>query len=280
MIALIRFLSLLLCAYCLSAAQHRRPVKTVSDEPQGLVRDVTCQQRDIVRVNVQRGFAAIIELPKDETIIRGITGDTGFWIVEGNQTETGAHNWQSVKPAMAGKATSLTVMTAANNMYFFLLRSTSGPGDLKVFVKPAIDNSPKMVLASEVEKYRGVAEKAQAMADEANRKADEAEKERIAADLEHERAMAKWKTDYPTSLKFPYRFRDKNPFAVRAIWNDGHFTFIDCRAAEPPAVYEMKDGKPNLITYAFSGHTYIVPKVMDDGFLRVGKKTLKFYAKD
>ncbi len=34
----------------------------------------------------------------------------------------------------------------------------------------------------------------------------------------------------------------------------------------------MKDGKPNLVTYDLREGTYIIPKIMDSGYVELGKK--------
>ena len=41
----------------------------------------------------------------------------------------------------------------------------------------------------------------------------------------------------------------------------------------------MKDGKPNLVTYELNNRTYIIPKVMDSGYVELGKKRLDFSRK-
>jgi hypothetical protein len=44
-------------------------------------------------------------------------------------------------------------------------------------------------------------------------------------------------------------------------------------------VYEMRDGKPNLINYELREGTYIIPKVMDNGYVELGKKKMEFTRK-
>ena len=39
------------------------------------------------------------------------------------------------------------------------------------------------------------------------------------------------------------------PFDIEAIYHDDKFTYIKTNAPEKFSVYEMRDGKPNLITY-------------------------------
>lgn len=48
-------------------------------------------------------------------------------------------------------------------------------------------------------------------------------------------------------------------------WNA--FTFIRCAAREKPALYEVKDGKPNLISFQLENGVYVVPKILDSGYL-------------
>jgi len=63
---------------------------------------------------------------------------------------------------------------------------------------------------------------------------------------------------------------------VRAIWHDGQFTYIKADATELPALYETKEGEPALVNFQVQGGTYIVPKVLDRGYLSLGKQRLTF----
>ncbi len=38
----------------------------------------------------------------------------------------------------------------------------------------------------------------------------------------------------------------------------------------------MKDGKPNLINFELANGVYVIPKIVDQGYLAVGKKKLAF----
>ena len=66
------------------------------------------------------------------------------------------------------------------------------------------------------------------------------------------------------------------PFLVSAIYRDDTFTYIKCAASEKPAIYEIKDGKPNLINFEAQNGVYIVPKIVDSGYLAIGKKKFAF----
>ena len=88
-----------------------------------------------------------------------------------------------------------------------------------------------------------------------------------------------FRSSYATKLQFDYLLDAKaarEPFLVSAIYHDDTFTYIKCAAREKPALYEMKDGKPNLINFQLENGVYIVPKILDSGYLAIGKKKLPF----
>jgi len=64
----------------------------------------------------------------------------------------------------------------------------------------------------------------------------------------------------------------REPFLVSAIYHDDAFTYIKCSAREKPALYEIKDGKPNLISFQVENGVYIAPNIIDTGYLAVGQK--------
>ena len=92
--------------------------------------------------------------------------------------------------------------------------------------------------------------------------------------------MDQYKAIYPTELKFDYSFKSSGtPFNVAAIYHDARFTYIKSTASEKFAVYEVRDGAPNLINYELRDGTYIVAKVLDNGYFEVGKKRMEFTRK-
>ncbi|MGB7438161.1 MAG: TrbG/VirB9 family P-type conjugative transfer protein, partial [Candidatus Acidiferrum sp.] len=89
----------------------------------------------------------------------------------------------------------------------------------------------------------------------------------------------RFRSSYATKLQFDYPLDPKagrQPFLVSAIYHDDSFTYIKCAAREKPALYEIKDGKPNLISFQFENGVYIAPKIIDNGYLAIGKKKLPF----
>ena len=86
-----------------------------------------------------------------------------------------------------------------------------------------------------------------------------------------------YQQQYPGRLQFTYGTpKYEKPFLVKAIWNDGQFTYIKAEAKELPAVYEMKDGAPAVVNFQVRGDTYVVPKVLERGYLALGKERFNF----
>ena len=81
-----------------------------------------------------------------------------------------------------------------------------------------------------------------------------------------------------SNVRFPYRFdAGKRPFFVRAMYRDDKFTYIQARPEETPTLYEVKDGKPNLVNFTYKGGVYVVDKILDEGYLAIGKQKVEFH---
>jgi type IV secretory pathway VirB9-like protein len=237
-------------------------------------RVVKYSKEDIIPVRARLRFSTLIVLPEDEEILDFTTGDKEFWIVNG------AHNLCYVHPAQAGTRSNLNLITASGHVYSFLLteigNDPNAEPDLKIFVEPkegsgiaAKSGLRGYVSASEAEAYKKELETLRAQAADQLR----------AAQVQSEDQVNRFRSAYATKLQFDYRFDPKGahePFLVSAIYHDHTFTYIKCAAKEKPALYEMKDGKPNLINFQVENSVYIVPKILDSGYLAIGKKKLPF----
>jgi type IV secretory pathway VirB9-like protein len=229
-------------------------------------------ERDVVRLKAKLRYTTLIVLPKNEQILDFTCGDKEYWIVNGTQ------NFAYVKPARANSQTNLNLITASGNVYSFVLSEVSSSADvepdLKVFVQPkdgpmisALNGAPKFVSAAQLEDYRQQIEMAK----------EETRQTKNTAQSTIDREVTKFRGDYPTGLKFVYRFeRDQKPFLVDAIYHDDKFTYIRANPQETPALYEIKDGKPNLINFEYRNGTYIVSKILDSGYLSIGKARMNF----
>ena len=87
----------------------------------------------------------------------------------------------------------------------------------------------------------------------------------------------RFRQQYPAALQFAYGTpKYEKPFFVRSIWHDGQFTYIKSDARELPALYEVKDGQPSLVNFQVQSGTYVVPKVLERGYLALGKDRFSF----
>ncbi len=226
-------------------------------------RTVQYHSQDIVAIRAKVKYTTLIELPTTEKIMEAATGDKDFWIVDV------VGNFCFVHPAKQGISSNLNLITDKGNIYSFTLQdisASSGEPDLKVIVEPA-DRSA-IVAASGPPQFVPAAQLEQS-------------KQQVAAIQSHvEQAVDEYKSSYPTQLKFDYVYKaNQAPFDIQSIYHDDKFTYIKTNAPEKFSVYEMKDGKPNLVTYDLREGTYIIPKIMDEGYVELGKKRMSFARK-
>ena len=245
-----------------------KPAASEVVEGQPQTKTVHYGDKDVVRLKTKLRYTTLIVLPKSEQILDFTCGDKEFWVVNGNA------NFAYVKPAKVGAQTNLNLITASGNIYSFTLTEVSelseASPDLKVFVEPkeesmisAASSAPKFVSAQALDDYRQQV----TIAKEETRQAKES------AQSEIDRGITK----FIGNMRFPYRFEaGKKPFFVRAMYNDDKFTYIQARPEETPTLYEIKDGKPNLINFEYKNGVYVVDKILDRGYLVVGKQKLAF----
>jgi len=226
-------------------------------------RNVSYHSQDIVPIRAKVKYTTLIVIPASEKIMDAATGDKDFWIVDV------VGNFCFVHPAKQGISSNLNLITDKGNIYSFTLQdistSTDNP-DLKVIVEPA-DRSA-IVAASGPPQFVPAAQLEQS-------------KQQLAALQSHvAQAVDEYKSAYPVQLKFDYTFKaNELPFNIQSIYHDDKFTYIKTNATEKFSVYEMKDGKPDLINYDLRDGTYIIPKVMDSGYVELGKRRMDFTRK-
>ena len=226
-------------------------------------RTVQYHSQDIVPIHAKLKYTTLIEVPPTEKIMEAATGDKDFWVVDV------VGNFCFVHPAKAGISSNLNLITDKGNIYSFTLQDVSGTSevpDLKVLIVPADRSS--IVASSGPPQYVPAIQLAQSQ-------------QQLAALQSHvEHAVDAYKSAYPLQLKFDYTYKaNEAPFDIQAIYRDDKFTYIKTNAPEKFSVYEMKDGKPNLINYDLRDGTYIIPKVMDSGYVELGKKRMEFSRK-
>ena len=220
--------------------------------------------QDIVPIHAKVKYTTLIVIPASEKIMEAATGDKDFWIVDV------VGNFCFVHPAKAGISSNLNLITDKGNIYSFTLdrryravrrrrisrSSSSRPTHSNIV---AANGPPQYVPAAQLEQAR----------------------QQLATVQAHVGATVdEYKSAYPLALKFDYTFKaNEEPFDIQSIYHDDKFTYIKTNAPEKFSVYEMRDGKPNLINYELRDGTYIIPKVMDNGYVELGKKKMDFTRK-
>jgi type IV secretory pathway VirB9-like protein len=256
----------MLCPAGLRAAATHTPPDGVT-----AVRVVKVAREDVVPVRAKVRYSTLLVLPDNEEILDFTTGDKEFWIING------AHNLCYVHPAQAGIRSNLNLITASGHVYSFLLTEISSEPnaqpDLKLFVEPKESSG-----ATRLEGYVRAGE-AEAYKKELQTLREQTETRVRAAEAGVAEQVNRFRSEYAAKLRFDYTLdanAGREPFLVSVIYHDDAFTYVRCTAREKPALYEVKDGKPNLIQFQFENGVYIAPKILDNGYLAVGKKKLVF----
>src|ERR1039457_6480534 len=236
---------------------------SVAVDAQSVSRNVAYHSQDIVAIRAKVKYTTLIVIPATEKIMEAATGDKDFWIVDV------VGNFCFVHPAKSGISSNLNLITDKGNIYSFTLTDITdqkGDPDLKVIIQPADPST--IVAANRPAQYVPVVQLEQA-------------RQQISTLESHVgAAVDEYKSAYPTKLKFDYVYkRNEVPFDIQSIYHDDKFTYIKTNAPEKFSVYEMRDGKPNLINYDLREGTYIIPKVMDNGYVELGKKKMEFTRK-
>ena len=223
--------------------------------------------------------STLLELPAEEKVATVFGGNTDDWIFNAGHV---ASRFISVKPkaAAAKSSTNVHIISDHGNEYTLELHEVSadqaGGFDSTVFLVPAdkdaqqkMTDAPVFVPAAEVKEKEDRLEKEVAQA----QAAAEADKKTAAV------AQEKYQSSYPSSLHFDYAWDRKKASAlgVRQIWDDGKFTYIQGKFEEPPVVYELKDNKGSLINFDFANGLYTVPKLLQAGYVAIGKAKVEFH---
>jgi type IV secretion system protein VirB9 len=232
-------------------------------QPAESARTVQYHSQDIVPIHAKLKYTTLIVVPPTEKIMEAATGDKDFWVVDV------VGNFCFVHPAKQGISSNLNLITDKGNIYSFTLQDVSGSStlpDLKVMIEPADRSS---IVASQGPTQYVPAAQVHEM------------QQQLAAVQSHiGQAVDEYKAAYPVSLKFDYVYKaNEAPFNIQSIYHDDKFTYIKTNAPEKFSVYDMKDGKPNLINYDLRDGTYIIPSVLQNGYVELGKKKMEFTRK-
>ena len=249
-------------------------------------RTVAYDAKTIVPLRTQVRYTTLIVLPEGEQILEVTSGDKEYWVVHATQ------HLCTVKPARVGAQSNLNLLTASGTVYSFALSEVSAvPGakaDLKVYVETEEARAgagptglPRFVPVSQIEEYRHQIEVARQDATRAAERARTAEARAVQATAAAEQrladSVAAFRARYPLTLHFAYVFpKGIKPFRSLTIFHDGRCTYLYAQAKDLPALYEEADGAPHLIQYDVRDGVYVVGKVLDRGYLTLGRQRVTF----
>jgi type IV secretion system protein VirB9 len=100
--------------------------------------------------------------------------------------------------------------------------------------------------------------------------------------LEESRSAAQAKAQQevlPADVQYDYRYKvgaSGLPFNLVKIGHTNLFTYIWANPAEAFTVYEIQDGKPNLVPIKPHNGYYLIETVIQKGELKIGKRRLQF----
>lgn len=245
------------------------------------IRTVRATPHELIAIAAKLRYTTVIILPDDDEIMDVTCGDTEFWRVDtwrSSDVALTAKNIAYVKPAGAGKETNLNLTTTTGGVFSFVLKEGKWPvPDLKVSVTADRKDGPitpkKFVSIDQFEAVQAQLIEVRAQLDAVKQRADD--------------QVAEAKRTSAATLICDYTpVPNRKPFFVESICHSETHTYIKTGAAagregakEMPALYATKDGKPSVLEFRVENGTYIVPTVVDAGYLQIGKAQLRFALK-
>jgi hypothetical protein len=252
--------------------------KVVAGEPLSDAQRIAYHFGQTPTIPVQKKWKTIVILPSSEKVLDAVCGYKDDWDIYAPKDA----NFVMVTPLKTGEKTDLTLVSKSGNIYTFALQDVSNQSGAQAFtqvlvevmddkMKAALHETPKYYGADEVSAFRAQAEKAEAARQELSAQLEQ--KTEAAKDTARVQAQKGLRHDY----KLDWKAADHEPWNLAGLYHNDKFTFIEAHPQEQFAVYEVKDGKPTAINlYPDGDGLYRLDRVVQSGYLKLGKKELKF----
>ncbi len=248
--------------------------------------------------------------PPNDKILQIVCGDPDTWSINTDPAGSGTEHIVYIKPSRVGHSTNLMVITTSRMVMQFFLQEISivldpdtskpiiadhdadkiptGP-DVMVTIRLSKDaatgaNTSAAAPSRFIEK-RAADQTIRAYQDQLAQATEHTAITRIAAEKVVTQQLANLQATYPGQMQFPYDIAlNTPPFHVQAMYCDSKFTYIRLNTQEVPAIYEIVDGKPNIVNFEFQparpdgdpNGVFVVRKILDQGHLVIGKAKLPF----
>ena len=276
-IAVAVLFSSLLPPPCAPAQDATAEADADADTSPASVLRVTQQEDQILRVRTRVRHTTILVLPRTESILDFVVGDSEYWHL------TGSANVAYLKPLDHNLETNVTLVCASGRIYVFLV-SEEEPPHLVVRIeeeqskhRTTAPAKPAFVARSMIEGYQRAAQQA---SEAAHTAAEDAQRNILNAQQDAQKSIDAFRAAYPQKLRWPYRLERtafQPPFSVEAMWADNRFTYLRSIAPEAPALYELKDGMPSLVAYDLEDNgLFIVRRLIGDGWLQIGEQKARW----
>lgn len=248
------------CAAMLGADTKPADKPVTIDDP----RTVTVSERSVVPINVCQFQETLVILPAAENVMKSFVGDTANWKLEaGHDDQPSRYISIKVKEPLS-PTTTLNVISDHDSNYTFKLVLNKEHCDSKVSIDP---DSQLAQQIKKTEPWVSPAEVARLKA-----QVEQAQKDAAAAAQKAQTQSDQYRATYPSKLRFDYRFDAKaaEKLGVRSVFHDDKFTYVSGAFEETPTFYELKEGKPSLISFDFANGVYSTGRIVNDGYLAVG----------
>ena len=239
-------------------------------------------------LRTQVRFTTMIVLPAGEQILEATCGDKELWLVNATQ------HFAYVKPAKPGSQTNLNLLTSSGTVYSFVLTEVSGIGrrppgrqGLCRAERRGRASRPRRAGRSSCppSRSRTSAPRRNSRARTPSAPASRSRPARRPPGAPPatprraiDQAVAAYRATYPTQLSSPTSSRATARRSTCARSSTTRTcTYIQAGARELPALYELNESGASLVTFEYRNGTYVVPKVLDRGYLAIGKA--RFYFK-
>ena len=206
-------------------------------------------------------YTTMIVLPDGEEILDVVCGDRDFWVI------SATHNIAHVKPAKEGASTNLNLVTASGSVYSFLLNEKNGSTRSQGLRQCRRERAARQAEVLQRRASRVAAVRAQGRArrgGEPRRAAQTRRSPRISGS-----------TRVGCSSRTAHR-STRSRFSCGRSGTTASSPISRRTRRELPALYEVKDGKPSFVNFHVQQGTYVVPKVLDQGYLALGKERFAF----
>jgi hypothetical protein len=252
--------------------------KAVSADPVSDAQRIAYHFGQTPSIPVQKKWKTIIILPSQEKVLDAICGFKDDWDLYAPKDA----NFAMVTPLKTGEKTDLTLVTKSGNIYTFALQDISEKAGAQAYtqvlveamddkMREALNGSLKYYSPDDMAAFKAQAEKAEAskqdMASQLEQKTQSAE------DTARVQVQKSFRHDY----KIDWNAAERAPWNIASIYHDDKFTYIEAHPQEQFSVYEVKDKKPTAINlYPDGNGFYRLDRVIDSGYLKLGKKEFKF----